>query len=235
MQMTRATHPLRPTAVRSAAVLAVLALALGACSDDILVDDTAGGGTGSGLRVINASQAPLTVLVDGRVVAQGLTVASVSSMFDIAPGTHQVRLQTATGASATLSVDAVAGRTVTTFGTPAANAGLAAAVLEDTGSVVPAGKSKLRVTHLAANAPPVDIWRTQPDFQTPIRVMFPFAYRATSSYIQSDPGAWEVFVTPEGGTTRLATTGPITVPGGERRTVVLLDSAGVLRLRVIQE
>ena len=230
----RATHAVRPPAVRSAVVLAVAALALGACSDDILVEDP-GGGTGAGLRVINASQAPLTVLVDGRVVAQGLTVASVSSTLPIAPGSHQVRLQTAGGASAALTVQAAAGRTVTTFGTPAAGSGLAAAVLEDTGSVVPAGKSKLRVTHLAANAPAVDIWRTQPDFQTPIRVMFPFAYQATSSYLQSDPGAWEVFVTPAGGTTRLATTGPIAVPSGERRTVVLLDSAGVLRLRVIQE
>ena len=233
----RATHAVRPTTARSAVVLATLALALGtltACGDDEVIDPGTTG-TGAGLRVINASQAPLTVLVDGRVVAQGLTVASVSNTLAIAPGAHQVRLQTAGGASASLTVQAAAGRTVTTFGTPAAGAGLAAAVLEDTGSVVLAGKSKLRVAHLAANAPAVDIWRTQPDFQTPIRVMFPFAYQATSSYLQSDPGAWEVFVTPAGGTTRLATTGSITVPSGERRTVVLLDSAGVLRLRVIQE
>ena len=34
---------------------------------------------------------------------------------------------------------------------------------------------------------------------------------------------------------KLATSGPVAVAGGQRRTVVLLDSAGVLRFRVIQE
>ena len=224
----RATHVIRP-----AVVLATLALALAACSDDEIIDPGVGG-TGSALRVINASQSPMTVLVDGRVVAQGLTVASVSNALAIAPGAHEVRLQTAGGATAALTVQASAGQTVTTVGAPS-GAGLAAAVLQDTGSVVPAGKSKLRVAHLAAGAPQIDVWRTQPDFQTPIRVMFPFAYQATSPYLQSDPGAWEVWVTPVGSTTRLATTGSITVPSGERRTVVVLDSAGVLRLRVLPE
>ena len=42
-------------------------------------------------------------------------------------------------------------------------------------------------------------------------------------------------VTPAGSTTKLATTGAVNVPSGERRTVVLLDSAGVLRFKVIVE
>ncbi len=77
------------------------------------------------------------------------------------------------------------------------------------------GKSKLRVVHLAGTAPQVDIWRTQPDYQTPIRVMFPFPYGAESSYLQSDPGTWTVFVTSTTDwNTRLAESGPI--PVGER-------------------
>ena len=63
--------------------------------------------------------------------------------------------------------------------------------------------------------------------------MTPFDYQATSPYLQSDPGAWEVFVTRPGDTTKLTTTGSITIPAGEKRTVVLLDSAGTMRFRVI--
>jgi hypothetical protein len=113
--------------------------------------------------------------------------------------------------------------------------GLVASVLVDSGSIVPAGKSKLRVSHLAGGAPAIEFWRTQPDFQTPVHIMTPFAYQATSPYLQSDPGTWEVFVTAPGGGAKLATTGAISVPAGERRTVVLLDSLGVMRFRVIAE
>lgn len=63
--------------------------------------------------------------------------------------------------------------------------------------------------------------------------MTPFVYKATSPYLQSDPGTWEVFVTSPGGTAKLATTGPVAVPAGERRTVALVDSAGVMKFLVI--
>jgi hypothetical protein len=135
-------------------------------------------------------------------------------------------------------VNAVTGQALTAAAVANTTGALAAQVLADSGATVPAGKSKLRVTHLAASgASAVEIFRTQPDFQTPIRIMTPFAYRETSPYLQSDPGAWEVFVAPAGssGSPKLATTGPVVVPSGERRTVVLLDSAGTLRFRVIQE
>ena len=114
-----------------------------------------------------------------------------------------------------------------------AGSSLAATVLADTGELVPVGKSKLRVAHLSPNAGSIEIWRTQPDFQTPVHIMTPFDYLATSPYLQSDPGAWEVFVTRPGTTTKLATTGLVQVPSGEKRTVVLLDSAGVMLFRVI--
>jgi hypothetical protein len=101
------------------------------------------------------------------------------------------------------------------------------------GAILPAGKSKLRVVHLAANAGAVEIWRTQPDFATPTHILTPFPYQGASPYLQSDPGNWEVFVTPAGATTHIATTDAVAVPAGERRTVVLLDSAGVLKFRVL--
>jgi hypothetical protein len=107
-------------------------------------------------------------------------------------------------------------------------------VIADTGAIVPANKSKLRVTNLAASLGTRQIMRTQPDFPSPVSIMTPFAYQATSPYLQSDPGVWEVFVTPAGGGANVATTGAIDIPAGQRRTVVLLDSAGVLTFKVFE-
>ena len=211
-----------------ASVLVVLAVP--ACSSDV-AEPVVGSAE---FRVVNATQSPVDVLVDGQAAVRGLRAASLSTSLRIGSGSHQVRLTSASGASATLTVDGSPGRTLTTVVYPDTGARLAAAVLQDTGAVVPAGKTKLRVVHMAANVGPIDIWRTQPDFPSPVRVMIPFVYRAMSSYIQSDPGNWEVWITPIGSTTRLASTGPISVPSGERRTVVVLDSAGVARFQVIQ-
>lgn len=103
----------------------------------------------------------------------------------------------------------------------------------DAGSIVPAGKSKLEVIHLAAGAGSIEIWRTQPDFPSRVHIMTPFDNQAQPPYLQSDAGPREVFVTRPGSKVKLATTGVIMVPAGERRTAVLLDSAGVLRFSVL--
>lgn len=201
--------------------------------DDLLTVNADGS---SDIRVINASRAPIDVLVDGKIVLSGLAVSRVSEKLTVTPGAHTVRLRAVgDGSSADLSVTMSAGSTLTTVASPSTGSALAASVLADSGSSVPVGKSKLRVSHLSAGAPAVDIWRTQPDFATPIRVMLPFVYLATSPYLQSDPGSWEVFVTPAGSTAPLVSTGAIVVPSGHRMSVVLLDSAGVLRLRLIAD
>jgi hypothetical protein len=159
-------------------------------------------------------------------------MAGVSALIPVSIGPHQLQFVTATGTSSTVAVTPSPSSTaiVVASGT---STSLSGTVLIDTGSVVPAGKSKLRVAHLAASAGNIEIWRTQPDFQTPVHIMTPFPYLATSPYLQSDPGIWEVFATAAGSTTKLATTGPINIGDRERRTVALLDSAGVLLFRVI--
>ena len=193
---------------------------------------TSPGAGSAAIRVINASQGLVDVVVDGQTVLHGLQVATVSDRINVASGSHAIRLVAFNGPSAQVQIDAANGATRTAVVTPSASS-LSASVLVDTGAIVPAGKTKLRVAHLAANAGSIEIWRTQPDFQTPSHIMTPFDYQATSPYLQSDPGAWEVFVTRPGSTAKLATTGPLSIPAGEKRTVVLLDSAGVMRFRVI--
>ncbi|MDB4891540.1 MAG: hypothetical protein JWL61_3395 [Gemmatimonadetes bacterium] len=213
-------------------VLVVLAAALGsACADTpTIVQDPS-----AAVRVINASGMPLDILIDGVVTTPALGVANVSSNAGVRAGPHVVGVRSPTGTVANISVHAADNATVTMVVVPDTASRVALSVLLDTGNVVPAGKSKLRVAHLANGGRAIEFWRTQPDFQTPVHILTPFVYGATSPYLQSDPGHWEVFVTAPGGGVKLATTGAVNVPSGERRTVVLLDSAGTLRFRVIAE
>lgn len=211
----------------------VAAVAATACGPSMSDDGAIGPSTGSAaIRVVNASQGLVDIIVDGQTLVHGLQVATVSDRINVSTGSHQIRLASPNGPSAQVQVDAANGTTRVAVVTPSAS-NLSASVLADTGAIVPAGKTKLRVAHLAAGAGSIEIWRTQPDFQTPIHIMTPFDYQATSPYLQSDPGSWEVFVTRPGTTTRIATTGSVAIPAGEKRTVVLLDSAGVMRFRVI--
>jgi hypothetical protein len=218
------------------ALLAAILCVVTACGSDATVGDGVTTlSARSSMRVINAGTAPLDVTLDGAPVFHALSVANVSATFGVSPGAHLVHLQAAGGSSTDLGVTATADSTVTTVAFPGAASSIMASVVPDTGSIVPAGMSKLRVSHFSANAGAIEIWRTQPDFQSPVHIMTPFLYQATSPYLQSVAGTWEVFVTAPNSTVKLATTGSISIPSGARRTVVLLDSAGVLRFNVIVE
>ena len=209
-------------------LLVTASMLVASCSSE-----TAGPTPGGAFRVINATGTRLDVIVDGQTLQQGVAVASLSDAFSLDAGSHQVVLRASSGASANLTIQSVASQVLTAAAVSTSNS-IAASVVADTGAIVPAGKSKLRVIHLSANAGSIEIWRTQPDFQTPVHIMTPFDYQNTSPYLQSDPGNWEVFVTRPGSTTRVASTGLVAVPAGSRRTAVLLDSAGVLRFRIVE-
>ena len=101
---------------------------------------------------------------------------------------------------------------------------VSAAVLADSGAYVPGGKSKLRVGNFAATAGEAQIWRRQPDFPSGSPIMTPFPYRAVSPYLQSDAGIWEVWLTAPNGSSKLLSSGPIQIPAGERRTVLVVDT-----------
>jgi hypothetical protein len=187
----------------------------------------------SQIRVINAANSAINISVDGNATLEGVSPSSISALF-LAAGTHQLTMQTSTGLSTTLTVNTASQEVTTTYAySPSPNA--IGVVVLDTGGIVPSGKAKLRVTHLSKLAGNVEIWRTQPDFKTPTRLQTPFPYLATSAFVQSDSGAWEVFVTPVGSNEKLATTRLFRIPSTGKRTVVLLDSSGVMIFRVLPE
>lgn len=208
---------------------AAAVLVVAGCNEE----DVTGIETGdAGLALINATQVPLDIVIDARVAFNALPPSHVFLYQNAAPGTRAVQFRSGGSSGATVTLDAADGEVSTAYAVASAGT-IAARVIADTGAIVPPGKSKLRVTNLAPNLAGLTIKRTQPDFQTPIAISTPFPYETTSPYLQSDPGTWRVMVIRESTGDTVATTGPVDIPAGEKRSVVLVDSAGVLRFRVL--
>jgi len=209
----------------------LVALSIGAGALALACSDSGGpSGPTATMQVIHTIRnvAAVDVLVAGQTALSNVPYGETRSAA-VPAGNQEVTIRPAgtTGTESASMVSFVAGGTVTMLTVDSLSI-INPWVLTDTGSVVPADKSKLRVVHFAASEPTLDILRTQPDWETPIGVMFPFNYQESSPYMQSDPGTWSVFVSswsggvPELSDTLLAT-GPIEVPAGESRTVVILD------------
>jgi len=223
-----------------APLLAFAALVSAACGDA-----EAPSTDNAQLRVVHTVVGVPTVdvIVGGEVVIPSLTFGAASPFVAIPAGDRSVgfRRTGAAGMPPAVSISFTANDSVTIF-TIDSSTVINPWVLTDTGSVVPPGKSKLRVVHFAASAPPIDIWRTQPDFPQLVTIMFPFRYQEVSPYLQSDAGDWRVLVSSEarsGGipllTDTLFLSDPITVPAGESRTVIVLDrEGGGLQVSVIR-
>lgn len=190
------------------------------------------GGDGARFSVVNGAggSGAVKVYMDGVFAAD--VAAGEQGRITADPGTHEVELRRANGS------DAVARAVILAAGVPLTIVAwdslgiLRPAVLADSNSAVSPGQSKLRVAHYAGSAGSIDIWRTQPDYGTPIRIMFPFSYGEVSPFVESTPGEWRVLVStaiaaPNGPMPdTLAMTGGIMAGDGEARTVVVVDRAG---------
>lgn len=211
----------------------VLLLAAAAAACDVKSPAAPGLGSGAALRVIVAAHGVSTVevLVDRQMVATGLGFGATSDLVSLAPGAHHLLVRPAGSATVAgerwVLVDA--GDTATAIAVDSSTV-INPYVITDTGKVPAPGHTKLQVVHFAAGAPAIDVWRTQPDYDTLIRVMFPFAYRAASGYLQSTVGTWTIVVShattdsiPHAPPDTLLATGDIPIAADEAWTVVLLD------------
>lgn len=187
------------------------------------------------LRVINAYTTPVDVLIDGHVAVAAMAAGAIDTL---APslGDHNVALR-ATGASTSISqsITTAAGALNTIAVVRDGSGAVASAVLDDTNSVVPSGATKVRVIHLAPNAGTLQVYRTQPDYQTPISWQFPFNYQPnptslSAPFYQSTPGNWEVRIwqTPADASGWSSAPVKVVLPlsSGEKRTILMLDKVG---------
>jgi uncharacterized protein DUF4397 len=193
--------------------------------------------TGS-LRVIQAAEstATLDVLVDGGVAINGLGTGTISSPVSVPAGQRVVEFRPAGGATSPNQLQlAVLADSEYTAVVIDSSTVLNPIALTDSGGIPAAGKTKLQVANFASLAGPIDVYRRQPDFDGLVDLMFPFAYRAVSGYVQSDPGVWQVLVATEarvGGVPpdvpqdTLLIVESISLAAGQAATVVLVDKAG---------
>jgi hypothetical protein len=200
-------------------------VAIAACSSDASGPDS--GNTDGRLQVVPgvAALAAVDVIVDGQTRLTNVPHGVPSTPIPLSLGVHQVKV-VAAGTAATPGGTTVTLREgdttrVVVIGTPTAMTPIA---LGDTGATPVPGKGKLRVSHLAANAPPIDVYRTQPDFPQFVKFMDPFAFQSSSSFIESTPGNWVVRVTAKGTDQVLAESGPIRVDELWIRTILILDA-----------
>ncbi|HEY7234472.1 MAG TPA: DUF4397 domain-containing protein [Gemmatimonadaceae bacterium] len=202
--------------------------------------DTATGVTGTtnepAVRIVNAFTSPVDVIIDGNVAISAMAAGSVGTALT-SPGDHTLLLRpTGTGTAISQSITAATGAMSTIAATRDASTGaLSSSVLDDTGSVVPAGATKLRVIHLAPNAGTLQVYRTQPDFATPTSWQFPFNYQPnpdalSAPFYQSTVGTWEVRIwqTPADPSGWSTATVKVVVPlaSGEKKTIIILDKPG---------
>ena len=194
--------------------------------------------TQTGVRVVNAYNQPVDVLVDGAVAGTAVAPGSLDTVVQSA-GSHTVTLRAAGVTSSGLAVTTAEGSMPTVVALRFGGS-LAAATIGDTNAIVPAGATKVRVLHLAPNAGEIEVARTQPDWLAPPLIGWtsPFLYDSVhindplaNPYYQSTVGPWDVrvWLKPagdslgwDGATARVS----FSLKSGEKRTVLVLDKPG---------
>jgi hypothetical protein len=220
------------TSMRFASLL-VLSVAAACGSDTVMPIPCCKTGQPA-LRVVNAFTTPVDVLIDGNVAIPALAAGEIGTA---APpiGPHTLMLRpTNSGPSVSQSISTT-GIMSTVAAVRAPSGAVATVALDDTNSVVPAGATKVRVIHFAPNAGTLQVYRTQPDFQSPTPWQFPFTYQAeptslSAPFYQSTPGTWEVRIWQTPPDASGWATAPVKVvfplASGEKKTVLILDKPG---------
>jgi len=211
---------------RSSWLLTAL-VALAACSSDDPSGPNNTENTDGRLQVVPgvSALAAVDVVVDGQTRLTNVAYGVPSAAIALSLGAHQVKVvppgTAATPGGTTVTLQANDTTRVVVIGTPTAMTPIA---LGDTGAAPVPGKGKLRVSHLAANAPPIDVYRSQPDFPSFVKLMDPFPFQSSSSFVEGAPGNWLIRVTAKGTNQVLAESGPIRVDALWVRTILLLDA-----------
>src|SRR6266481_5036302 len=137
----------------------------------------------------------LTVFVDG---AKGSTLAfgDLSRPVFLSPGQHDLVLVPPppdTTHSLIVLFNAAEGVDYSVFAidsTSGATHTIEPVFVLDTGAVPPTGHGRLRIAGFAPGAPPIDVYRTQPDSTGLLVSARPLNFRAVTRYFDGAPGGW---------------------------------------------
>ena len=198
------------------------------------------------IRLVHGSAVttPLNLKVDGQTVLQGVAATQISDYAEVDAGNHTLSVTLAGSGQALVTRPVTLAKdgeyTMLVSGTLANPEEMIAA---DTAFNPLAGKVKIRVIHAARNAPPLDVYLTQPgeDLATASKLVEPFAFNVADTsvfpaFVERDPGDWQVRFTADGTTNVLLDTGPFAAAAGQIITVVLShDGTNDLVARIVDE
>ncbi|MDH5197703.1 MAG: DUF4397 domain-containing protein, partial [Gemmatimonadota bacterium] len=157
---------------------------------------------------------PLDFVVGGRRPAKAVAPGLYSTMGVVPAGPQRVEIRHYID-------DALIGASEITFREGVTHTvalrvspdGLEPIEVTDTAVATAPSEGRLRVVHLAANAPPLDVFLVRPESPDPVPLMAPFPYGTASPYLSSAPGKWTVIVKAQGGAETLLRTAPIPILG----------------------
>jgi len=219
-----------------AAVVALAAVGLAACSDD----DDAPAPTAQ-LRVIHASAdtPAVDVYVNGSRSLSGVTFGQASGFASVAAGPTRIQVtaagQSASAAPIDVSVPLAASRDYTAIAVGSGTAGptrLQPVLVDDNGAAPAAGQVKVRVVHGAPAVPAVDIFVTAPDAALPSAPTIDnlaFAQQAPASgsaALAVPAGSYRIRAVVDGQTAIAFDSGAINLAAGADIVVVAVPDAG---------
>src|ERR1051326_1165380 len=211
------------------------ALVIAGCNTDTSIGCCSLGGMPS-LRIVNGFPGAVDIFIDDVIAASAVPPGAIDPLGP-EPGSHTLVMRPTSGSRTpiTQSFATASGALATIAAVRSSSGTISAAVLDDTNEVVPVGATKLRVIHLAPNAGTLQVYRTQPDYQTPVAWQFPFNYQdnptsLSAPFLQSTVGTWEVRIWQTPADSSGWSTAPVKVQvplsSGEKRTIIILDAVG---------
>ena len=200
----------------------------------------------------------IDLAVNGETVLQDVSFSEASEFAEVEAGAATVTIRPATGGGPLTTVATEltpGGRYTLLFGKAGEGNDLRLAADTatglplgpppsqpgDTGAIPGESKIKLRVIHNASDAPPLDVYLSLDDGPLSSPLVEPFRYGLGLNpefpgYVERDPGTWRVRFTADGTQDVLLDTGPISMPAGQVRSVILFstDTTG-LGIAVVRE
>jgi len=185
----------------------------------------------SQIRVVNAAGQPLNLFLDNHLSIDASQQLNVSLII-VPSGQHTLTARTSGGVDTELLFTTAPGASINTYAYTAPS-GIVNLVLMDTTDTPAGATAKVRALNLSKLVGNVDFYASQPDGTAGTQLAPSISYLSTTPYAQKGAGSWEVYLTTAGTTTKVRSTGAFSVDPGDRRTVVIIDSASVPVFRVL--
>ena len=182
------------------------------------------------IRIVNAAGQLLNIFVDDHLSIDGSVPPNVS-LIVLPSGSRKLTARTAAGVDTDLILDLAPGGAVNTYAYTNASGAVVLALL-DTPAASTGNTGKVRAINLSKLTGAIDIYASAPGAGG-TKLNATFDYLTLTPFLEQPSGSWEVYYTASGSNTKVRSTGAFPVQPGDRRTVVLLDSASVPIFRIL--